>query len=349
MRAIFIDDDPDSRTLARRAVAREFPSMEAVEVADLDGLRVALDGGPVDLVVTDYRLQFSTGLDVFRMVRERVPDCVVVMFTGTGTEEVAVEAMKAGLDDYVVKSRNHLPRLVASVRNAMERAEDRRALRDARASHQAGQEERALLLEELYHRLHNNLQVVASFVTFAARRFRDPEVREAFTDIVERIHSLTLLQERMYRTRDLRRIDVLGYLEELIPQLAADYGNSVKVEMELAPLRLPIDRASPLALLVNELLLDAIKRAAREGRAVRVTLAVMEGRAEMAIMLSGEAAPQLVPEGSLAHHIASRLASQARAELSFPERAGGSACTLSFPVPAPVPAQETAGGTAAGA
>ena len=332
MRAIFIDDDADSRTLAARAVTRAFPGTDAVEVADLDALQAALDAGPTDLVVTDYRLQFSTGLEVLRLVRERLPECAVVMFTGTGTEEVAVEAMKAGLDDYVVKRRNHLPRLVASIRSALDRADTRRALQAVQASHQAAQEEKGLLLEELYHRLHNNLQIVASLITFAARRFADPIVREAFTDIVERIHSLTLLQERLYRSDDLRRIDMAGYLADLVPRLVSDYDNTLKVATELAPLVLPLDRASPVALLANELLLDGVKRAVSVGGAMRVALAVTEERAEMTVVVIGDGVGRLLAEDSLSFQIASRLAAQAQASLTFPPGEVDGACTVSVPL-----------------
>ncbi|XHO83390.1 histidine kinase dimerization/phosphoacceptor domain -containing protein [Azospirillum sp. A29] len=264
------------------------------------------------------------------MVRERLPECVVVMFTGTGTEEVAVEAMKAGLDDYVVKRRNHLPRLVASIRSALDRADTRRALRASQANHQAAQEEKGLLLEELYHRLHNNLQIVASLITFSARSFSDPAVQEAFTDIVERIHSLTLLQERLYRSRDLRQIDMAGYLEDLVSRLILGYDGKLEVALELVPLALPLDRASPVALLVNELLLDAVKRAVSTDGKLRVRLALTEERTEMTVIVIGSAG-RLLPEDTLSFQIASRLARQVKATVNFSAGEPGSTCTVILP------------------
>ncbi|MBI2951603.1 PAS domain S-box protein, partial [bacterium] len=73
-----------------------------------------------------YQLRWTDGLAVLGAVKTRWPDCPVIMFTGTGSEEVAVEAMKAGLDDYVLKSPKHLVRLSAAARLALERAESRR-------------------------------------------------------------------------------------------------------------------------------------------------------------------------------------------------------------------------------
>jgi two-component sensor histidine kinase/CheY-like chemotaxis protein len=339
MRAIFIDDDADARTLAARAVTREFPGIDAVEVADMEGLYEALEGGPADLVVTDYRLQFSTGLEVLRAVRERFPGCVVVMFTGTGTEEVAVEAMKAGLDDYVIKRRNHLPRLVASVRAALDRARSRDALRAAEGERAAALEERALLLEELYHRVHNNLQIAISFVAFAGRAFADPAVRRAFDDTADRIRSMTLLQERLYRSRELHRVDLGAHLGELAAELGARHGGTQgaggaeggaagsagaeRLAAGLVPLDMPIDRAAPLALLANELLLAALARlpgdappaGALGGPRLRLDLAASGGRAEIRVALDGVAPSPLLPEGSLSAQIAARLAEQAGATI----------------------------------
>src|SRR5581483_6387827 len=69
-------------------------------------------------------------VNIVRAVKAARPQCPVLMFTATGTQEVAVEAMKAGLDDYVIKSAKHYVRLVVVVRSCLDRAEIRlRALR----------------------------------------------------------------------------------------------------------------------------------------------------------------------------------------------------------------------------
>jgi PAS domain S-box-containing protein len=132
IRVLLVDDDPNDRALALRELAREFPEVFPIEVLDGDGFERALEAGGFDVVITDHRLRWASGLDVLREVKSRYPDVPVVMHTGTGTEEIAVEAMRIGLDDYVVKSAQHYIRLPASVRSALERAEDRRRARSAR-------------------------------------------------------------------------------------------------------------------------------------------------------------------------------------------------------------------------
>jgi PAS domain S-box-containing protein len=79
-------------------------------------------------VITDYALRWTDGLTVLRAVKDRWPATPVIMYTGTGNEEVAVDGMKLGLDDYVVKSPQHLRRLGSSVERALRHAGDQRAL-----------------------------------------------------------------------------------------------------------------------------------------------------------------------------------------------------------------------------
>ncbi|MHB8765790.1 MAG: hybrid sensor histidine kinase/response regulator [Deferrisomatales bacterium] len=133
LRVLIVDDEPDDRLLARRELEREFGVLEVREAAGPEAFAAALAAGPLDLVITDYRIRWTDGLAVLRRVKEWLPDCPVIMFTGTGTEEVAVEAMKDGLDDYVVKTPAHFPRLSAAARKAIDRRAQRRRLRDAEA------------------------------------------------------------------------------------------------------------------------------------------------------------------------------------------------------------------------
>lgn len=130
LRALVLDDNPHDRQLTLRELHKEFPDVEAIEPLDDAEFREALVNATFDIVVTDFNLKWSNGVDIVRAVKEARPHCPVIMFTATGTQEVAVAAMKAGLDDYVIKSPKHYLRLAVAVRSCLDRAEIRlRALR----------------------------------------------------------------------------------------------------------------------------------------------------------------------------------------------------------------------------
>lgn len=139
---VHIDDSPDDRALVLRELRKEFPDLSFIEVIDAASWGKALEKDDIDLIITDFQIRWTDGLSILRTSKLRHPHCPVVMFTGTGSEEIAVEAMKAGLNDYVLKSPRHYVRLAATVRSVLERRQTER-----KAAHLETQ------LQELLNRL----------------------------------------------------------------------------------------------------------------------------------------------------------------------------------------------------
>lgn len=137
LRVLIVDDNPDDRLLALRELRKAYPTLEAQQITGPEELAQALEAGDFDLVITDYQLRWTDGLAVLRAVKERRFDRPVVMLTGTGSEEIAVEAMIAGMDDYVLKSPRHLARLPTAVRQALRRAQERQARREAESRYRS--------------------------------------------------------------------------------------------------------------------------------------------------------------------------------------------------------------------
>lgn len=126
---LLVDDDPDDRALIARELRGAFPGVRIVEATDEGSLERGLDATDIDVVVTDYAMSWTDGLEVLRRVRGRFPFLPVVMFTGSGNEEVAVQGLKEGLDDYVLKG--HLVRLPLAIVGVMAQAVQRAQLQAA--------------------------------------------------------------------------------------------------------------------------------------------------------------------------------------------------------------------------
>jgi len=128
---LLLDDNPDDRALARRELERHFDDCSIQEVGDRSGFERHMQAGlRFDVIITDYQMRWTTGMEVLKRVKEQDGTLPVIMFTATGTQEIAVEAMKLGLDDYVIKSPRHYARLPVAVRTCLDRAEIRaRAIR----------------------------------------------------------------------------------------------------------------------------------------------------------------------------------------------------------------------------
>lgn len=125
-RVLLVDDNPADRRLVIRELNREFTDLEIHEAPDPPSFDQAIADTTWDLVVTDYELNWSTGIEILQQVKSLDPMMPVVMFTDSGSQEIAVEAMKAGLDDYVLKSPKHVIRLAQAVRAAWKNSQTRR-------------------------------------------------------------------------------------------------------------------------------------------------------------------------------------------------------------------------------
>ncbi|MBD2308213.1 response regulator [Chroococcidiopsis sp. FACHB-1243] len=119
LRILLIDDNPSDRKLESRELQREFAEIEIQTAIDAAEFECALAAGGFDLVITDHQLHWSDGLAILDAVKAKYPDCPVILFTDSGTEEVAVTAMKRGATDYVRKGKPY--RLAIAVREAVEK------------------------------------------------------------------------------------------------------------------------------------------------------------------------------------------------------------------------------------
>lgn len=119
IRILLVDDDPSDRRFVIKILRSGLEQVVVAEVDSRAGLIEALVEDPPDVIVADYLLRGLTGLEVIELARSAGVEAPVIILTGTGTEEIAIEAMQQGAADYVIKSITHIKRLPAAVKNAL--------------------------------------------------------------------------------------------------------------------------------------------------------------------------------------------------------------------------------------
>lgn len=117
MKFLIIDDDIDFRELVVHHLHKEYPHAEITVISQKHEFDAAIDHGSFDVVITDYDNPGLDGFEVLRQTRNRYPYLPVIMLTASGNEEIAVEGMKLGLNDYVTK--HHLVRLPVAIETSI--------------------------------------------------------------------------------------------------------------------------------------------------------------------------------------------------------------------------------------
>ena len=131
LRLLVIDESAGDRQMLADALTSGMPGCTIAWVLTPPDLQRAVDGAAYDVVIADHRPGWIDAFDVLSAVRRRDPDLPILFCTRSGSEELAVAAMKAGFDDYVLKHPHHFPRLVSAVRSALEESARRRVGREA--------------------------------------------------------------------------------------------------------------------------------------------------------------------------------------------------------------------------
>ncbi len=264
VRVLYIDDDPILARLAERALGRL--GYAVLHAEDVERGRERIAEGGFDAVVLDHFLQSGTGLTLLKEIVDAPGAVPVVYVTGSNDAQVAVEALKTGAADYVIKSvgDDFMPLLANALGQALENAELKRAKLRAELEIRLAKERAEILLAEVNHRVGNSLALAAALIRLQMSSAADEAVKEALSETQARITAIAGIHRRLYTSEDVRHVDMGAYLGTLLSELDTSMkgqGRNVRLTRTLEPLNVPTDRAVSLGVIVTELVTNAFKYA----------------------------------------------------------------------------------------
>jgi PAS domain S-box-containing protein len=265
IRLLLVEDSHDDAWMVQRQLERGGFAPDILRVQDASGVRGALQGGRWDLVIVDYALPGLCGLDAIRLVRQHCTNLPCLLVSGTVSEQLAVEAMRLGANDYLLKG--NLTRLVPAVERELRESESRSERRRAEGALAASEERTRLIIEHALDAVVSftaggqitewNLRAEALF-----GRSRVEVIGRPFHEVVlagpARVEFLHALSEGFAPTCGLgarRRAEVVGEHRD---------GRELSLELSLVPV------PSSAGLSYSAFLRDLSER--REGEAKRASL-----------------------------------------------------------------------------
>ncbi|TVQ41074.1 MAG: response regulator [Spirochaetaceae bacterium] len=337
-RILIVDDDQSLCKLLVRSLQKAGFEAEAVS-SGAEALDTARDNADLILLL-DQRLPDMTGQAIAHAIAaEGLPNAFIMM-TGQGDERLAVDMMKLGAADYLLKDTSLLDVLPSAIRGLLRNQETARKLRRAEADLRTRLAEKEALLREVHHRVKNNLSIISSLLSLQADAISTPEgALYALEKSRNRVFAMALVHEKMYQSHDSSRIDMQDYLSDLRSQLFSTWRpEGVEVQCRSTSICLDIGTAIPLGLIIDELVSNAIRHAFPDKRPGLVNVELRttaDGFMELEVSDNGVGLPDAClengdPTGGLGLVLVKLLSEQLGAELSRRSHDGSWFC-LRFP------------------
>ena len=204
--------------------------------------------------------------------------------------------------------------------------------------------EKETLLQEIHHRVKNNLAIISSLLELQSDAIWDEPARAAFQESQNRVRAMARIHEHLYRSQDLARVDMAEYVEGVVDYLSQSYGvYTIALQIDVSDVALDIDTAIPCGLIINELVSNALKHAfppdwqrPESGQnQVRVALRLDDGQCKLTVSDNGAGLPadlNIKGQESLGLRLVNILSRQLKGVLEM-NREGGTTFCLTFAIP----------------
>ena len=159
-------------------------------------------------------------------------------------------------------------------------------------------DEKIIMLQEIHHRVKNNMQIISSLIRLHSRSIHDEKSLQVFEECRDRIQSMALVHEILYKSKDFARIDFGQYLQNLTDYLFKSYSTSpesVKLSISVKRIAIDINNAIPVGMLINELVSNALKHAFPNNKKGEISITLTkdnQGRSHLEVKDNGVGLPE---------------------------------------------------------
>ena len=194
-------------------------------------------------------------------------------------------------------------------------------------------EQKTALLHEVDHRVKNNLQLISSLLLLQTRRVPDPALKDSLKGMLGRVNAIATVHRRLFQSEDVERFDVSAFIRDMVADLMGSAGrDDVEIQLDLERVDIPAAKAAPLALVVNELLTNALQHGFPAGRAGRIFVGVSRLDGEFRIEITDNGVGVDDQTAGFGLTIVQLLRQQLKAKCETSDAAPGTRVVVHLPV-----------------
>jgi PAS domain S-box-containing protein len=308
--------DPEGNIVGASAVARNITPEKRLR-AERQFLALIVEGSDDAIYSKDLNgivLSWNPGAErIFGYSPDEIIGKPVSILSAPGNENQVPEflsQLKAGnrIDHFETQRRRkdgsliHVSLTISPMRDdhgkiiaASSIAKDISKQKQAAMMIEAQLQEKQVLLQEIHHRVKNNLQLVASLLELRSRNMQNEVAKSAFHDSIGRIRSMAMLHEKMYGSNIVGNVNFGEYIKSLFGPLAEAFNKDLPINfvVDSDHFMLDLNRAIPLGLIVNELLTNSVKHAFNSSKPpeIRVKIRTNVDKVAMTVADNGTGLP----------------------------------------------------------
>lgn len=285
------------------------------DVASVARVRAAIENGhDIDVDLLNYRKDGSTFWNALYLSPVRDDKGEIRFFFASQLDVTErVEAQQIISQQKVLVERE-VERRTADLLNALEA--------------------KTILLHEVDHRVKNNLTMIGSLLRLQARTIDDPAIVAKLDSMLERVDALAIVHRQLYQSEDIAAFDIGGFAESLARDIIGSSGRTdIRLVLDISALMVESAHASALGLILNEIIINAIKHGFAGGRPGSLTLFTGEenGQGTIRICDDGPGMPVVRRTRSIGAALITRLARQVSADVKWHDNAPGTCVSITFP------------------
>ncbi|NMG41373.1 PAS domain-containing protein [Chelativorans sp. ZYF759] len=284
------------------------------------------DSGSVDTIRSALENLSDVAIDILNYRKDGTPFWNALYISPVIDETGELQFFFASQLDVTDRKDSEL-----QVRKEKERFE--KAVQERTAELQEALHKQTVLAHEIDHRVKNNLQMIASLVIMQSRSIKDPDTRDSLKAMLARVEALSTAHRRLYQTKDTTSFDLGDFIRDLVGDLVSAFGeDGLDLRLELEPIDMAADKAAPIALIINELVTNALKHAFddRKGGTLGISVSRPDGVLRIEVSDDGKGMNGTVDKSSFGLRLVNSLARQIQADIEWLENGPGTKVRINF-------------------